>query len=146
MLGRLARWLRASGLDVSYDNSATDDQLVQVFLKEKRWIVTRDRALVKRRVLQRTVLLENELIENQLQEFFEKTRFILDRSELRPFSRCIECNFLLEILPPHAVKNHVPSYVFETQRIFKGCPACRKIYWAGTHRARIQEMLEKTRP
>ncbi|HEY2933197.1 MAG TPA: Mut7-C RNAse domain-containing protein [Acidobacteriota bacterium] len=143
MLGRLARWLRAAGLDVSYDNSFSDDQLVQIFLREKRWIITRDRGLVKRRILQRAVLLETDLIEDQLQEFFVKTRFVLDSHSLQPFSRCIECNLLLDSVPAHSVQAEVPPYVFATQQKFKRCSACHKIYWAGTHRAKIQAMLER---
>src|SRR5688572_6998744 len=92
MLGRLARWLRASGLDVLYDNSATDDQLIRIFLSEKRWILTRDRGLIRRRVLQRGVFIESQFLEEQLEEFFIKTDLFLNRSTLLPFSRCLECN------------------------------------------------------
>ncbi|MBI4455333.1 MAG: Mut7-C RNAse domain-containing protein [Acidobacteria bacterium] len=146
MLGRLARWLRASGLDVHYDNRVSDDQLVQIFLKEKRWIVTRDSGLVRRRVLRRAIFIESEILEQQLGEFFEKTRFILDRNALRPFSRCIDCNEQLKPAAREQARVRVPPYVFQQHDIFKFCPKCHKIFWAGTHRDRIQALLNRSCP
>ena len=146
MLGRLARWLRASGIDVRYDNWASDDQLIQIYLKEKRWIATRDSGLMRRRVLQRAIFIESETLEEQLKEFFEKTRPILDRNLLRPFSRCIDCNKQLKAAALDQVKPRVPPYVFQHHRVFKLCPGCDKIFWAGTHRDRIQAVLQKACP
>ncbi|MBI2821312.1 MAG: Mut7-C RNAse domain-containing protein [Acidobacteria bacterium] len=144
MLGRLARWLRAAGLDVYYDNHASDDQLVRVFLDEKRWIVTRDRRLVRRRILRRAISIESEILEAQLAEFFDKTRLILDRGALRPFSRCIDCNALLQPVALELARARVPPYVFQQHRVFKICPACDKLFWAGTHKDRIQAFLKKS--
>ena len=144
MLGRLARWLRAAGLDVSYDNQATDDQLVAIFLREKRCIVTRDRGLVRRRLLRRCILIESDRLEEQLVEFFSKTSPILDPGLLHPLSRCIDCNRPLVPARPEQARTRVPSYVFQRHTVFLFCPACDKFYWAGTHRDRIRKLLEKS--
>lgn len=143
MLSRLARWLRAAGLDVSYDNQATDDQLVAIFLREKRCVVTRDRGLVRRRLLRRSILIESDRLEEQLAEFFSKTSPILDRGLLRPLSRCIDCNRPLVPALREQARTRVPSYVFGRHTVFLFCSACEKFFWAGTHRDRIHELLER---
>ncbi|HEY3128043.1 MAG TPA: Mut7-C RNAse domain-containing protein [Acidobacteriota bacterium] len=146
MLGRLARWLRATGLNVFYNNQASDDQLIQLFLNERRWIITRDRGLVRRRVLQRVIFIEAETLEEQLREFFEKTQFIFDRNLLRPFSRCVDCNNALLPLQPEQAEPRVPPYIFQHHDTFKLCPSCGKVFWAGTHRDRIQAFLKRAIP
>lgn len=143
MLGRLARWLRASGLDVYYDNRASDDELIQIFLKQRRRIITRDSGLVRRRILRRAIFVESEMLEEQLAEFFEKTRLVLDRSALRPFSRCVECNQSLIAADREQARLRVPPYVFQHHDVFKLCRRCDKFFWPGTHRERIEAFLQR---
>ena len=146
MLGRLARWLRAAGVDVSYDSRASDDQLIQIFLQQRRQIVTRDRGLVRRRIARHAILIESEILEEQLQEFFQKARPVLTPDALLPFSRCVECNALLVVAAREDARKRVPPYVFENHSAFKLCPCCNKIFWAGTHRQRIRQLLLSVSP
>ena len=44
MVGKLARWLRVLGLDVSYSNKYEDDEIIDIAESEDRVILTRDRA------------------------------------------------------------------------------------------------------
>jgi uncharacterized protein with PIN domain len=41
------------------------------------------------------------------------------------------------------VVHEVPSYVFEHHRTFVRCPACRRIYWQGTHVDHMQDQLRQ---
>ncbi|MBI4257155.1 hypothetical protein HY626_03830, partial [Candidatus Uhrbacteria bacterium] len=59
-----------------------------------------------------------------------------------PFSRCVECNALLEPMAKEAVKERVPPYVFSTQERFSCCPQCRRLYWPATHQQRMAEELK----
>ena len=43
------------------------------------------------------------------------------------------------------VKELVPHYVFKTQSQFRQCPACKRIYWRGTHWRAMTRRLEKFR-
>jgi hypothetical protein len=51
MLGRLARWLRMLGYDTAYEKVISDESLIARVLTEQRWLLTRDRYIVQRKVL-----------------------------------------------------------------------------------------------
>src|SRR5260370_242592 len=63
-VGRLARWLRALGYDASYHPRIDDAELVREAAAESRVLLTRDRDLTKRRVIQtgavRAILLRDD--------------------------------------------------------------------------------------
>jgi uncharacterized protein with PIN domain len=67
--------------------------------------------------------------------------------ELRPFSRCLRCNRLIEPVEKWQIRESVPDYVWQTQSAFYRCPDCRKIYWPGSHlelsRQRIRKLFEE---
>ncbi len=47
MVGKLARWLRVLGLDVSYSNNYEDDEIIDIAESEDRVILTRDTGLAE---------------------------------------------------------------------------------------------------
>jgi uncharacterized protein len=141
MLGTLAKWLRLLGYDTVYDNRISDDEIVRRCRDEKRIALTRDRRLVQRRLLRRSLLLDSNDLDRQIRQVLDSI------GEAGPppwrLTRCIECNLPLTDITTEEVQPLVPEYVFRTQRQFKQCPACARIYWSGTHRDRIQERLKK---
>jgi uncharacterized protein len=143
MLGKLARWLRALGVDCDFCNGAPDGELVRRALAEDRILLTRDRRLAQRRLLRdRVVLVTRDRWPEQLTEVRRAFDF---SAEIRPLSRCLECNTPLAAAAPADVADRVPPYVLKTQRQFTRCPGCGRIYWAGTHRDRIQAILDRLR-
>ncbi|NLF02924.1 MAG: hypothetical protein GX601_18325 [Anaerolineales bacterium] len=56
-------------------------------------------------------------------------------------SRCALCNMPLEPVAREEVARAVPPYIYRTQREFDRCPACGRIYWAGTHLQAIRKQL-----
>ena len=138
MLGRLAKWLRMLGFDVEYAAGVEDDALVERVEETGRVLVTRDTRLVKRRALRgRCILLTaNDSLE-QLKE-------LLPHLPPPPglFSRCTECNSLLEEVGKGEVRGKVPPYVLRTNERFAHCPGCCRYYWPGTHREKALAQLE----
>ena len=59
----------------------------------------------------------------------------------KPFSRCLECNVLLRMLSQEEASASVPPRVRERQRLFSTCDVCRRIYWPGSHWARMNAVL-----
>ena len=59
-VGRLARWLRALGYDASYHARIGDAELVREAAAESRVLLTRDRDLTKRRVIQTANTLSSD--------------------------------------------------------------------------------------
>jgi hypothetical protein len=134
-VGKMAKWLRMAGFDASLFTGADDAALIAAALAENRILLTRDRRIMKRRVIvggrMKAILIESDRIEAQVQQLLSAMR--LDKSRFRPFTICLECNKRLEESTKEAIKDRVPPYVYFTQEHFAECPACRRIYWQGTH-------------
>jgi len=139
MVGRLAKWLRIAGFDVSYSNRITDDEVVALSRDQGRIILSRDTRLLVRRAVRDFIYLESDDIRSQIQQVFAATR---TTSLPGLLSRCLDCNEPLVTVPRDEVREWVPPFVFATQPKFKSCPDCRKVYWAGTHRQAVLRTLE----
>src|SRR4030095_295702 len=141
MLGKLARWLRALGVDVTYLTQAPDEKIIQVAKREERIVLTRDQKLNKRLgVLKMPVLfIRDDKWEDQIRQFFSEYPALKNMNGV--LTRCMECNEPLEELTKDQVKDRVWPFVFETQERFSFCPKCDRIYWKATHVEKILERL-----
>ena len=137
MLGRLARWLRVLGYDTLYFPDLDDPALAARARAEDRLLLTRDRELSRRRGV-RVLLLQDDRIDRQLREVVSN----LHLSTQNAFSRCIQCNILLQEIDREDVRPLVPPFVYNTQPRFRRCPGCGRVYWRGTHWARMLATLE----
>ena len=140
-VGRLARWLRALGYDASYHPRIGDAELVREAAAESRVLLTRDRDLTKRKVIQtglvRAILIRDDEVTDQLRQVFAELGLELKEA----LTRCIECNSELQPREPAVVADRVPAYVRSTQTRYSECPNCSRIYWAGTHWQRMRAVL-----
>ncbi|HSW54719.1 MAG TPA: Mut7-C RNAse domain-containing protein [Ignavibacteriaceae bacterium] len=139
-LGRLTKYLRMIGLDVIYKNDFEDDEIVQASVKEKRAILTRDRGILKRNDVTHGYFVRSSKVEEQVREILN--RFDLQK-EIKEFSRCIECNELLKPVKKEDVINQLPPKVSRSQNEFYICPACKKIFWKGTHYQRMLTFIRQ---
>jgi uncharacterized protein with PIN domain len=141
MLGRLTTWLRLLGYDTTFFSDADDPTLAQLARDENRILLTRDVELTRRRGL-KFLLIESDQVEDQVRQVFRALNLSLQEA----FSRCAECNVLLQDMDKESVQGRVPPYVFQTQERYRQCPHCQRIYWRGTHwarmLARIQDLSE----
>jgi len=137
MLGRLARWLRILGYDVEYSPGEDDDLLHQA-RREGRILLTRDTRLVRRQRLPVHLFIQSDHVMEQLRQVVASLR--LDPAA-PPSRRCIRCNAILESRSKDEVLGRVPEFVWSRHEAFWGCPRCRRIYWAGTHRQRMEEAI-----
>jgi len=140
MLGALARWLRALDLDVAYDPSLDDPELVVRAVAEGRTILTRDRRLTERRLAREHILIRSDVVAEQVRQVLEALGVTPDPGRL--LGRCLRCNEPLARLDPEVARSRVPPWGARTQQEFRGCPRCSRIYWPGTHAARMRERLE----
>jgi hypothetical protein len=139
-LGKLARYMRMVGLDTVYKNNSADGELVEISLKEKRAILTKDRGILKRNEVTHGYWVRNEVPEKQLKEVIE--RFDL-KNELKEFSRCLECNSTLVEIEKEKITDRLPPKIKEWQNEFYYCRECDKIYWKGSHYEKMKKMIEK---
>ncbi len=139
MLGRLATWLRLLGYDTLYLPQADDPELARRARADDRILLTRDVELTRRRGV-RSILITSERVEEQLHQLARELHLTAGMA----FSRCAVCNASLEEVDRAAVKATVPPYIFETQTHFRRCTQCQRIYWRGTHWARMLAQMEDT--
>lgn len=143
-VGKLAKWLRMMGYDTTIFKGDDDSSMVRQALDENRVILTRDTHIVKRRLISsgriKAALIKSDQPELQVREVVEALRL-----DYRPpaFTVCLECNHPLEERTKEQVKDRVPPYVFKTQNQYVECPACRRIYWRGTHWAAMMKKLAR---
>ncbi len=138
-LGRLAAYLRMLGFDAGYRNSAGDAELVQISAEQERILLTRDRGLLKHSAVLRGYWLRQTDPRRQAAEVV--SRFDLARS-LRPFTRCLRCNEQLRPVAKEEIHQRVPPPVAARHDEFRECPACRRVYWKGSHYQRMQRWIE----
>lgn len=143
-VGRLARWLRLMGYDAVFFTGGDDSEMVARALKENRVILTRDSRIIKRRLVKsgrlRVVFFESDNPEEQMRRLMAELNL---KGHFRPFTLCLECNQPLEERDKQQLKDRLPPYVYKTQAQFMECPACRRLYWRGTHWRAMSRWLEE---
>jgi len=139
MLGRLAKWLRVLGCDVIYGHHLSGYGLIRAARAEARLILTRDRHL-KQKQPPPFIFIHSDHYGDQLQQ-------VIRECGLKPaeqlFSRCLECNAVLQTRDKETVQKLVPPYVYASQQSFSWCPVCQRIYWPATHHEKMLVALRK---
>jgi hypothetical protein len=139
MLGKLAKWLRTIGYDtVYYNDGGADSGLVQRSLEEDRIILTRDTRLVERKLARNYVLIKSDNVWEQFEQVVKE--LALD-TKSRLFTRCLICNKELMSVDKTSVRDLVPVYTYQTQNEFYKCPDCKRVYWPGTHKDSMVELI-----
>jgi uncharacterized protein with PIN domain len=139
MLQRLARWLRAAGYDAALaDPGATDGDLLAEALASGRWLVTRDRGLLRhRRAAEAVILLAGESTEAEALSL--GAQLPIDWAHA-PMTRCLVCNAPLRPATD-AEAAAAPEAVRARKLPVTSCPVCHRIYWPGGHEARLRRTL-----
>ena len=130
MLGRLARWLRLMGYDAP-------------LLKRIPAQAPPGQVLLTRRQAWRgrpgVLFIGHDRLEDQLAQVIAELELPPDPS--RFFSRCLDCNVLVEPLAREDAAGRVPDYILDTAEGFTSCPQCGKVFWLGSHGKRAKQRL-----
>jgi uncharacterized protein len=141
-LGRLARLLRVLGFDVWWSSEADDQTLTDISLNEQRILLTRDRALLKRRAITHGLFVHSEQPEQQTVEVIRRLDL---RQRLTPLTRCLRCNGRLATVAKDEVIEHLEPLTRRYYDVFSRCAECGRIYWAGSHHSRLVSLVERLR-
>lgn len=139
-LGGLARMLRMVGFDTLYRNDLADHEIRALAAAEHRIVLTRDRELLKHRLITHGCYVHALRAREQFVEVVE--RLDLARS-LKPFSRCLDCNQCLQGVEKHEIERRLPDKVRAHYSRFSLCRACDKVYWEGSHWRAMQEQVAR---
>lgn len=141
-LGALARLLRLLGFDVWWRNDADDSTLADISLDHRRVLLTRDRALLKRRAVTHGLFVRSDHAEEQA---IEVVRRLDLGARLAPLSRCLRCNGMLVPVRKEDVLDQLEPLTRRYYDEFSRCADCRRIYWRGSHYPRLVELAERLR-
>lgn len=139
-LGTLARYLRMLGFDTLYRNDYSDEDLIRISNDETRTILTKDAGILKQNRVMHGYYVRNVKPEKQAGELL--FRFSLFDS-IKKFSRCLECNSLLQKIEKERIIERLPEKVRILQNEFYVCEHCDKVYWSGSHLERMNRTIEK---
>jgi uncharacterized protein len=139
-LGKLTSYLRLAGFDAIVRED--DAEVAAVGAAEGRVVLTRDVALLKRGIVVHGYWVRRTHPELQLSEVL--ARFDLADC-MQPFARCTRCNAPLERVEAAVVAARLPPRTRAGFREFRRCPGCDRLYWKGTHHARLAEVLDRAR-
>lgn len=139
-LGKLARYLRMLGFDAAYDRNWNKTNLIDVSLLEKRIILTRSLEVLKQNRVTRGYWLRHTEPLQQLSEVLQALDLF---SQVRPFTRCMDCNGGIHKVDRADIQDQLNPHVLNQFNEFKQCRQCRKVYWQGSHHKRMVELIDK---
>ena len=139
-MGKLARHLRMAGFDTVWAHDWDDDRIVACSLAERRTILTRDKGMLRRSEVERGYFVRAVHADAQLAEVVHALQL---EGMMQPFTRCRECNTLLEDVPREAVLHRAPRRILGLYERFKRCAGCGRVYWEGSHFERMKSLVDR---
>jgi uncharacterized protein with PIN domain len=138
-LGKLANYLRLLGFDTLYRNDYRDEELAEISSQEARILLTRDRGLLKRRLVTYGYCVRQDKAKEQVIEILQ--RFALF-PQIRPFQRCLRCNGWLQLVDKATIKSRLLPKTRQYYDEFCLCQKCGQIYWQGSHYQPLQALIK----
>ncbi len=142
-LGKLARLLRMLGFDAAYGNRLEDGEIVDLAVREKRIILTRDRRLLFRKAVTHGYWVRSDDPETQLGEVMQRLDLA---AQVKPLQRCLRCNGIIESVDRAQVWSSLEPLTRRFYSEFYRCASCHRVYWEGSHvehmSAAIRQLVE----
>ncbi|MDJ0536503.1 MAG: Mut7-C RNAse domain-containing protein [Xenococcaceae cyanobacterium MO_207.B15] len=139
-LGKLATYLRLLGFDTWYRYDCDDQELAAISDSQQRILLTRDRGLLKRRIVTYGYWV-------RAIKPIQQTREILHRfalfAKIQPFRRCLRCNGDLVSVELDDVSARLPVLTRQYYDEFFLCQKCQQVYWKGAHYSDLQQLVEQ---
>jgi uncharacterized protein len=138
-LGKLSKWLRILGFDTVYAENVTGEELIDTV--KDRILLTRTKRIRNMKTTKERIFITSNQPLEQLREVVSALG--IAKEDIRPFSRCIQCNASIRLVEKNAVRGKVPDYIWETRDTFHTCSHCRRIYWSGSHILRSRDIIKR---
>jgi uncharacterized protein len=138
-LGRLTAYLRLAGFDAQYRNNYSDEEIVSGSTSDDRVLLTRDVGVLKHASVRRGYFVRETEPGRQLVEVLAHFDLV---PVAAPFTRCLRCNSRLDLVAKDQIEYLLQARTREYYREFSRCPTCGRIYWQGSHYARMRTFIE----
>ncbi|MCK9295364.1 MAG: Mut7-C ubiquitin/RNAse domain-containing protein [Desulfobulbaceae bacterium] len=139
-VAKLASKLRQLGFDTLLPRNCDDAGLAAIAGCQRRILLTRDRNLLKRKIVEFGHLVRAEFPNDQLVEIIKLFGL---KDKIKPYSRCFLCNGLLEPVAKEDILPFLEPLTKKYYHVFQRCLDCKKIYWFGSHRGMMDAILHE---
>lgn len=139
-LGKLTGYLRMLGFDCLYRNNLEDGEIIRIASEEQRIILTRDKGILRNKKVTHGYYLRSGAPKEQVKEIIR--RFDL-KSQIKPFTRCMNCNGLLEKVSKEEVSPILQENTRKYYHEFYRCASCGNVYWKGGHYQKMAQWVEE---
>ena len=136
----IVKTMRALGLDVFEDPIFSPEEIVDISINEKRIVLSTSRKLLKRKRVVHGIFIRHGDREAQVQKIVDSLSL---KGLCKPFSRCLLCNTLLEMVAKESVWERIPPKTRNHCNDFARCPSCDRLYWKGTHYQKIKAKVDR---
>jgi uncharacterized protein len=138
-LGKLSKWLRILGFDTVYAANLAGEKLIDT--ARDRILLTRTKRIRNMKIAKERIFITSNCPSEQRREVV--LALGITKKDIRPFSRCIQCNASIRLVEKNTVRGKVPDYIWETRDTFHTCRHCRRIYWSGSHIRRSRDIIHR---
>lgn len=137
-VGKLAKELRLLGFDTLYSKNLTDDRLAETAALEKRIVLSKDKGVLMRKKVTWGHLIRSDDPDEQLTEI---THLFGLKEKAAPYTRCRHCNGRLTPVAKKDIYHLLEPLTKKYYNTFRICENCGQIYWAGSHREKMDKKL-----
>ena len=141
-LAALARYLRMLGFDTLLADRLDDGEIAGIAAGERRILLSRDRELLKHRVITHGCYVHATKPRRQLEEIVARLDLL---AAMTPFTRCMTCNAELADVDKDSIADRLPPGTLEYYDSFSRCPGCERVYWPGSHHRRMRALIDALR-
>jgi uncharacterized protein with PIN domain len=139
-LGDIAKYMRVLGFDLYYDPLFSTREIIELSKRENRIILTKDSKLLKFKEVSHGIFIRHGTTKEQIRQIID----CLDiKDNIKPFTRCLGCNTLLNIVPKGKILDRIPPKTKDFCDEYVQCPSCDKIYWKGTHFIHMKKVVRQ---
>ena len=139
-LGKLARYMRLLGLDCLYCHDCDDREIAEIANEQRRIVLTRDRALLQRKLITYGYFIRSDKPKLQIREVLHRFHLFV---WIKPLTRCTHCNGRLAAVDKQAIVQRLQPLTRQHYDRFLRCRDCGRIYWEGSHCVHIRLLVEE---
>ena len=139
-LGKLTGYLRILGFDALYNHAWDDSMLAEIASTQDRTLLTRDRGLLKRKIIISGYCVRADLPQDQILEVLHHFQL---HGLIMPFYRCSRCNGILEQVEKKVIIDQLQPLTRIYFNEFTRCRQCGQIYWKGSHYDKIEGFIRQ---
>ncbi len=139
-VAKLRTYLHMIGMDTLYEPDLTDSELARLAVQKQCIVLSRDRGLLRRKIIDHGHLIRSQ---NPTKQLAEVLTYYGLQNKINPFSRCIHCNNVLQPIAKKDILNNLEPLTKKYYDDFSHCRACNRIYWPGSHREGMEQTLKR---